>query len=122
MALGTKLLSHPPNAMESNIHKLDLEQERVPVWVKLSKISLELMTNQGISCITSGLGVPTYLEEKGKQAFKASTAGVCIDITIQEDLPSTITIILDQGLTTEVEIDYPWGVKDGKEDNQKVGF
>lgn len=86
----------------------------MPVWVKLSKIPLELMTNQGISCIASGLGVPIYLEQKADIAFKANSARVCIDITMQEDLPSTLTIMLDEGLTTEVEVQYPWKVKNGK--------
>lgn len=48
---------------ERDIQLLDFKQRKVQVWVKLSKVPLELLTSQGLSYLASGLGNPICFEQ-----------------------------------------------------------
>ncbi|PKI73252.1 hypothetical protein CRG98_006387 [Punica granatum] len=108
---GTWHINHCPILLrpwEKNIQVVNLEQKKVPVWVKLSKVPLELLTEQGLSYVASGLGIPVCFEKKVEYISRGNSARMCIDITVQGELPKTLTLVMEDGQYTDVEVEYPW--------------
>ncbi|GAV63882.1 DUF4283 domain-containing protein/zf-CCHC_4 domain-containing protein, partial [Cephalotus follicularis] len=88
---------------------LSLEDcKSIPVWVKLSKVPVQYWTKLGLSYIASVLGRPLYMDSNTVNRFALSYTRVCVDMLASSSFPKSILLELDDGTTTNIEVEYPW--------------
>ncbi|GAV83741.1 DUF4283 domain-containing protein/zf-CCHC_4 domain-containing protein, partial [Cephalotus follicularis] len=78
------------------------------VWVKLSKVPVQYWTNLGLSYIASVLGRSLHMDLSTTNKYALSFARVCIEMSASSSFPNSITLELEDGNTTNIEVEYPW--------------
>lgn len=78
---------------EPGIKKLESDCS-TPVWVKLSRVMLELMTQQGLGYIASGIGVPLCLEKTVSHISSGNSIKMCVEVVPQQDSPEFVEVML----------------------------
>lgn len=69
---------------------------------------MELFTNEGISYITSGIGVPLFMDNATESRSYLSFARVCVEVDQAAVLPATILVEIEDFGYFEVNVEYPW--------------
>lgn len=72
---------------------------------------MELITNEGISHIASGVGMPLFMDKATKLRKRLPFARVCVEIVPNASLPSTIQVNNEDFGSIEVQVEYPWRPK-----------
>ncbi|KAK8605579.1 hypothetical protein V6N13_102357 [Hibiscus sabdariffa] len=78
------------------------------VWVQLYNVPLELYTRRGLSCITSAIGIPLYMDTITASRGRLEYAKVCIEVKAGAKIPKTIDIQLRDGVVSFVRVNVPW--------------
>ncbi|GAV74938.1 DUF4283 domain-containing protein, partial [Cephalotus follicularis] len=76
----------------------------IPVWVKLSKVHVEHWTKIGLSYIASVLGRPLHMDLSTMNRHALSFARVCIEMSVSGPFHNSITLELEDGNTTNIEV------------------
>ncbi|XVF79070.1 hypothetical protein PTKIN_Ptkin14bG0189800 [Pterospermum kingtungense] len=92
---------------EPGISSLEFNLSRLPVWVQLSNLPLELFTQRGIGCVASVLGRPLYMDRITAQRERLAFARVCVEIEVTKEIPKKIEVLL-RGRIVEVMVSVPW--------------
>ncbi|GAV74639.1 DUF4283 domain-containing protein/zf-CCHC_4 domain-containing protein, partial [Cephalotus follicularis] len=78
------------------------------VWVKLSKVPVQFWTKVGLSYIASVLGRPLHMDLSTTNRYALTFARVCIEMSASSSFPNSVTLELEDGNTTIIEVEYPW--------------
>ena len=81
---------------------------KLPIWIQLANIPLELFTQKGISYIASGLGNPLYMDRITARQQRLAFAKVCVEIDAGMEIPRFLEVELRNGSTVHVQVDIPW--------------
>lgn len=92
---------------EKNIQPLELKSQKQPIWV-LKKMPLELMTPTSLSYVASGLDNPICLDKATKSVNPLGVARVCVELQLDENLITAISVMMENGSTIDVYVEYPW--------------
>ncbi|KAK8672311.1 hypothetical protein V6N13_110684 [Hibiscus sabdariffa] len=93
---------------EPNMSRMDFNLDRIPVWVHLSGVPLELFSQKGLSYIASALGYPLYMDSITASKQRLAYAKVCVEISVDFDLPCSVDVKLQNGNIVSVYVDVPW--------------
>ncbi|KAL0408397.1 UNVERIFIED_CONTAM: hypothetical protein Sradi_1774100 [Sesamum radiatum] len=89
-----------------------LQHTWVPVWIKLRHLLVELWTNEGLSTVASGIGMPLYPDAITRACTRLDFARVCIMLDIGSKLPKHIVIMVPHEDGSEsackVDVEYEW--------------
>ncbi|PKI32678.1 hypothetical protein CRG98_046943 [Punica granatum] len=91
---------------KQHLQAIDFEKKKMPVWVQLVGVPLELMTYEGLGYIASGLGVPLCLDKATENVSKAHVARVCVEMEMSDEMPKEIPIILEDGVSLNIKVEY----------------
>ncbi|KAK8700198.1 hypothetical protein V6N13_018601 [Hibiscus sabdariffa] len=87
---------------EPNLKRLDFDLCRMPIWIQLFNVPLELYNRKGLSYISSALGMPLYMDSITASKECLQFAKVCVEIEAGSKLPSTIDVVMkDRSITVE---------------------
>lgn len=86
----------------------DNEVGKVPIWVKFHGIPLEYWTPQGLSTISSAIGIPLYMENITELGERLEFAKICVDMDIVSEFKEVIELELPNGKIAIVRLDYAW--------------
>ncbi|KAL0290138.1 UNVERIFIED_CONTAM: hypothetical protein Sangu_2586300 [Sesamum angustifolium] len=85
---------------------------KVPVWIKLRHLPVELWTTDGLSTVASGIGKPLYPDAITRACTRLDFARVCVMLDINSKLPRHVIIMipLENGGETacKVDVEYEW--------------
>ncbi|GAV91858.1 DUF4283 domain-containing protein/zf-CCHC_4 domain-containing protein, partial [Cephalotus follicularis] len=84
------------------------ECKSMPVWVKLRGVPIQFWNKVGLSYIASVLGKPLHMDTPTMNRFALLFARVCVDMNATSSFPECITLELEDGSTTSIEVEYPW--------------
>ncbi|PPD90049.1 hypothetical protein GOBAR_DD12986 [Gossypium barbadense] len=88
--------------------RLDFDLHKLPVWVHLSHIPLELYIGIGVSYVARAIGVPLYMYTITVGQSRLAYAKVCVEIDANQINPRTIDIVLKDDSTGTVWVEVPW--------------
>ncbi|XP_039009388.1 uncharacterized protein LOC120137798 [Hibiscus syriacus] len=91
-----------------NLRRLNFDLSKIPVWVKLFNVPLELYSRSGLSYIASAIGVPLSMDSITASKSRLEYAKVCVEIGVNDELPKFIDVVLRDGQATSVSVDVPW--------------
>ncbi|GAV72624.1 DUF4283 domain-containing protein/zf-CCHC_4 domain-containing protein [Cephalotus follicularis] len=84
------------------------ECKSMPVWVKLRGVPIQFWNKVGLSYIASVLGKPLHMDTPTMNRFALLFVRVCVDMKATSSFPECITLELEDGSTTSIEVEYPW--------------
>ncbi|XVF72304.1 hypothetical protein PTKIN_Ptkin12aG0110100 [Pterospermum kingtungense] len=93
---------------EPNWEVLELNWSKVPIWVHLKGVPLELFTRRGIGYLASVLGVPLYMDRFTAERKRLEYARVCIELDVNKEIPGFIEAVRRNGSIVTVEVVVPW--------------
>ncbi|OWM74018.1 hypothetical protein CDL15_Pgr022289 [Punica granatum] len=64
------------------------------------------MTGQGLSYVAGGPGILVCLEKKVEYISHGNSARARVDITMRDDLPISLTVMMEDGQFIDVEVEY----------------
>ena len=82
--------------------------EKLPLWIHLSNIPLELFTQKGLSYIASAVGTPLYMDRITASQHRQAFAKVCVEIESVMEIPRFIKVGMRDGSVVIVNIHVPW--------------
>ncbi|KAL0282051.1 UNVERIFIED_CONTAM: hypothetical protein Sradi_7274100 [Sesamum radiatum] len=86
---------------------------KIPVWIRLKHLPVEYWTDEGLSAVASGVGIPLYSDKITKSCSRLDYARVCILLDYNSVLPKHLVVIspiLHEGkeIPTKIDIEYEW--------------
>ena len=79
---------------EPGLSTLEFNMAKLPLWIKLSNVPLELFTQRGISYIANAIGNLLYIDRITANQQRLSYAKVCVKIEVIKDIPRSIKVEL----------------------------
>lgn len=80
----------------------------MPIWVKYPNLFLSCWSQDSLSRISSGLGVPLYANECTTKADRISFARVLVEMNVARELPKKLKVEDPNGKVIEHVIQYKW--------------
>ncbi|XP_038992144.1 uncharacterized protein LOC120115525 [Hibiscus syriacus] len=93
---------------EPSMKHLEFDLSRIPVWVQLYNIPLELYSRTGLSYIASALGVPLSMDSVTASRTRLEYEKVCIEIGVKDSIPKFVNVVLQDGLAVSIRVVVPW--------------
>ena len=93
---------------EPGMQSLEFNMSKLPLWIQLSNIPLELFSQKGISYIASELGNPLYMDSITAKQQRLAYARVCVEVEASMDIPKRIEVELRDGKSVTVNVEIPW--------------
>ncbi|KAL0291679.1 UNVERIFIED_CONTAM: hypothetical protein Sradi_7017700 [Sesamum radiatum] len=83
------------------------------VWIRLKHLPMEYWTDDGLSAVASGVGIPLYADKITKACSRLDYARVCVLMDYTSMVPNHVVVIspiLQDGKErpTRVDIQYEW--------------
>jgi hypothetical protein len=91
---------------QPNMQFLKDNLAKVPVWVKFYNVPLEYWTINGLSCVTSAIGVPLNADLTTLLRIKLSYARVSVEINASQMLVKEYDLCCSNGLFKTISVDY----------------
>lgn len=89
-----------PDVDDSNVNM-------IPLWVHLTKVPMSMYSWEGLSFMTSTVGVPDHLHHETIACSNFDVAKVFVKADLSKELPEKIDYMI-QGEKITVEYTYPW--------------
>ena len=93
---------------EPGMKSLEFNMTRLPIWVHLSNVPLELFSQKGISYIASALGNPLYMDRFTASQQRLAFARVCVEVDASVEVPRSIEVEMKNGHRVHVNVSIPW--------------
>lgn len=82
--------------------------EKIAIWVKIYGVPLEFWNSKRLSCITSGLGCPFFMDSVMEEGSRIEYARLSIEMGVDCAFPDFIDLLLPNGDKLELGADYSW--------------
>ncbi|XVE48983.1 hypothetical protein DITRI_Ditri01bG0045400 [Diplodiscus trichospermus] len=93
---------------EPGLTTLDLDFSRIPLWVHLSNVPLELFTKEGLSYIASAIGNPLYMDRIIAAQQRLAYAKICVELDVNLEVPDSIEVQMKDGTLITIWVETPW--------------
>ncbi|XVE50375.1 hypothetical protein DITRI_Ditri01bG0157700 [Diplodiscus trichospermus] len=94
---------------ELGLTMLQFHMSKIPIWIQLGNVPLELFTQRGLSYIASAVGRPLYMDRITASQQRLAYAKVCLQIDVQTEILSILRqelyqedIIYGEGLVPKI--------------------
>ncbi|XP_038994117.1 uncharacterized protein LOC120118005 [Hibiscus syriacus] len=106
-SLWTKALQGS-RVQEPYLKRLNFDLSKIPIWVHLFNVPLELYSQAGLSYIASGIGIPISMDSVTTSKTRLEFAKICVEIEVEDVIPKTLEVVLKDNITTSIHIEVPW--------------
>ncbi|KAJ4825729.1 hypothetical protein Tsubulata_001234 [Turnera subulata] len=89
------------------IKPVDFSVSLIPVWVQLNHVPFELLTNEGLSYLTSALGKPSHMNLDCSKMLSSDRVSVCVDVDFSKPLLDELTVEFE-GCQRTIGVSYSW--------------
>ncbi|XP_039002034.1 uncharacterized protein LOC120128424 [Hibiscus syriacus] len=90
------------------MEKLQLDLSRIPIWVHLFNVPLELFNCEGLSYIASAIGYPISMDSITASKSRLEFAKICVEVGPSEAIPKFVDVVLNNGKTVSIVVEVPW--------------
>ncbi|KAL0457640.1 UNVERIFIED_CONTAM: hypothetical protein Slati_0391200 [Sesamum latifolium] len=86
---------------------------QIPVWVRFHHLPMEYWTEDGLSAVASGIGIPLYADKITKACLRLDYARVCVMLDYHSTLPRHLVVLspnLREGneVPLKIDVEYEW--------------
>ncbi|XP_039060371.1 uncharacterized protein LOC120204347 [Hibiscus syriacus] len=93
---------------EPNMRRLNFSLSKIPVWVHLFNVPLELFNRSGLSYNASATRKPLTMDTITASKTRLEFAKVCVEIGAEDVIPKFIYVIINDGQSTSIFVEVPW--------------
>ncbi|KAK8609915.1 hypothetical protein V6N13_093325 [Hibiscus sabdariffa] len=93
---------------QPNLGSLVFDLHRIPVWIQLYNVPLELYSKLGLSYIASAVGFPLYMDSVTTSKTRLEFTKVCVELEVDASIPKHINVLLRDGSTAAIRVWIPW--------------
>ena len=90
------------------MESLEFNMEKLPIWIHLGNVPLELFTKNGLSYIASAIGNPLYMDRITATQQRLAFAKICVEIDVSTDIPRFIEVRRRNGELINISVEVPW--------------
>ncbi|KAK8614535.1 hypothetical protein V6N13_068335 [Hibiscus sabdariffa] len=104
-------IQHKPLVLrrwEPSLKRLDFDLGKMPIWVQLFDVPLELYTKVGLSYIASVVGLPLYMDSVTASRERLQFAKVCVELECGVEIPEYIEVVLQDKSIATIKVVVPW--------------
>ncbi|KAG5620014.1 hypothetical protein H5410_005232 [Solanum commersonii] len=108
---GPHMMNNKPIIVKVWSAEFDFNKEvlqTVPIWVKYPNLPLSCWSQDSLSRISSGLGVPLYADECTTKVERISFARVLVEMDVARELPKKLKVEDPHGRVFEQAVQYEW--------------
>ncbi|KAL0283959.1 UNVERIFIED_CONTAM: hypothetical protein Sradi_7212100 [Sesamum radiatum] len=113
---GPWLFQGQPVVLQAWEQGMSLRRQKhvqIPVWIRLRHLPMEYWTEEGLSAVASGIGVPLYTDRITQNCLRLDYARVCVMLSYHSKLPKHLVVlspVLPEGaeIPIKVDIEYEW--------------
>ncbi|XVF57674.1 hypothetical protein PTKIN_Ptkin07bG0001000 [Pterospermum kingtungense] len=84
------------------------DMSRIPIWLHLGNVPLELFNQEALCYVASALGDPLYMDRVTASRERIAYAKVCVEIGATDVIPYSIEILMPRGKIVVVTVEIPW--------------
>ncbi|XP_039067947.1 uncharacterized protein LOC120213999 [Hibiscus syriacus] len=93
---------------EYNTKRLQFNLSKIPLWVHLFNVLLELFSMEGLSYIASAIGNLLTMDSVTDSKSRLEFAKIYVEVGLIDEIPNSIEVILGNGQTTIVFVEVLW--------------
>ncbi|XVE59250.1 hypothetical protein DITRI_Ditri05aG0030900 [Diplodiscus trichospermus] len=94
---------------EPSMTSLNFDLTKIPLWIHLRNVPLELFTKLGLSYIASVIGKPLYMDRITAYHQRLAYAKLCVEIDIGAEIPKYIYRCKNEEWEVSIEVEVPRG-------------
>ena len=91
-----------------DMETLDFNMSKMPMWIHLGNVPLELFTKNGLSYLASVLGNPLYMDRITANQQRLAFAKICVEVDVTIEIPKFIEVKRRNGSMITIFVDVPW--------------
>ena len=92
---------------EPEMGSLEFNLTKLPIWIQLSNIPLELFSQNGLNYIATALGNLLYMARIMATQQRLAYVRVCVEMKETMEVPKNIEVELKNGSTVHVKVEVP---------------
>ncbi|XVE73699.1 hypothetical protein DITRI_Ditri11bG0139900 [Diplodiscus trichospermus] len=93
---------------EPGMTSLNFDLSKIPQWIHLHNVPLELFTKLRLSYIASAIGKPLYMDRITAYKQRLSYAKLCVEIDMEMDIPWYIDVKMKDERLVSIEVEVSW--------------
>ncbi|XVF85263.1 hypothetical protein PTKIN_Ptkin17bG0103900 [Pterospermum kingtungense] len=93
---------------EKGMEHLHFDMTKIPLWLHLGNVPLELFNQEGLCYVASALGEPLYMDRVTASRERFAYAKVCVEVEATDTIPISIEILMPEGNIVIVTVEIPW--------------
>ncbi|XP_039020242.1 uncharacterized protein LOC120152010 [Hibiscus syriacus] len=93
---------------EPNLKELHFDLDRMPIWIQLFNVPLELFSKKGLSYIASAIDKPLHMDSITASRARLEYARVCVEISVGSKIPDFVDVLLYDESVVRIKIFVPW--------------
>lgn len=86
----------------------NINLKSIPLWFVLRNVPMHLYNCACLSYISSAIGKPLYMDKGTTNQTHLDFARICIEVSIEDDLPEVIRVEAGEGYIVEIKVVLPW--------------
>ncbi|XP_026458992.1 uncharacterized protein LOC113359600 [Papaver somniferum] len=83
------------------------ELKTIPIWINMRNVPLHLWNAKGLGKLASFIDAPLLLDKKISTRSRTPYARVCVEVTVDSDLPSHIDALVGK-TKIQIHVEYNW--------------
>ncbi|CAL1353857.1 unnamed protein product [Linum trigynum] len=85
---------------------MEIDNSAIPAWIKLSGLTTELASREGLGRIASSLGRPLCMDHSTARRENFGTVRICVEIQAKKPRVNRISIISDNMKEMFINVEY----------------
>ena len=81
---------------------------KLPIWIHLGNIPLELFTKNGLSYLASAISNPLYMDRITANQQHLTFAKICVEVDASVEIPKFIEVRMRNGAMVNIFVEVPW--------------
>ena len=87
---------------------LDFNMAKLPIWIQLGNVPLELFTKNRLSYIANAIGNPLYMDRITTKQQRLAFAKICVEVDANVEIPRFIEVKMQNGSIIAIKMEVPW--------------
>ena len=100
--------AHHYEEMDAGYGNACFNMSKMPMWIHLGNLPLELFTKNGLSYLASALGNPLYMDRITANQQRLAFAKICVEVDASMEIPKFIEVKRRNGSMITIFVDVPW--------------
>ncbi|XVE48638.1 hypothetical protein DITRI_Ditri01bG0017900 [Diplodiscus trichospermus] len=96
---------------EPGMSHLEFDLSRIPLWIHLRNVPLELFNKKGLNYIASTIGTPLYMDHVTTCHQRLAYAKLCVEVNVDANVPRFVDVKMKNRNLVSIAVEILWHPK-----------